>query len=188
MKPTQVSLFPPLTLPRLSPAPPGGREEPHVAASFKLSRSNWNSLIAESGVRVGTSLVQLKLSYRCSARGRLYFPCSTRGQIGLLAPLFGYWGQTPIWQNPESTLRHTVPHPVGEPKARRIWALTPKTPGTAAELSAPAARSTPHAARSLAQSHFRKDPWQVSCPRKCGLSPLALRTSNRTPASDEFCG
>ncbi len=33
----------------------------------------------------------------------------------------GYWGQTPI------SLRHFVPHPEGEPKARRIWALTPKT-------------------------------------------------------------
>src|ERR1035437_4831625 len=40
----------------------------------------------------------------------------------LLAP-FGYWGQTPI------SLRRIAPHPAGEPKARRIWALTPKTKG-----------------------------------------------------------
>ena len=33
-----------------------------------------------------------------------------------------YWGQTPI------SLRCVAPHPPGEPKARRIWALTPKTP------------------------------------------------------------
>jgi|GEM_PF-78899 len=33
----------------------------------------------------------------------------------------GYWGQTPISQRCEA------PPPEGEPKARRIWALTPKT-------------------------------------------------------------
>ena len=33
----------------------------------------------------------------------------------------GYWGQTPI------SLRCMAPHPAGELKARRIWALTPKT-------------------------------------------------------------
>lgn len=32
-----------------------------------------------------------------------------------------YWGQTPILQ------RRSAPHPAGEPKARQIWALTPKT-------------------------------------------------------------
>jgi hypothetical protein len=32
-----------------------------------------------------------------------------------------YWGQTPI------SLRGFAPHPQGEPKAQRIWALTPKT-------------------------------------------------------------
>ena len=41
-------------------------------------------------------------------------------------PLFSssagcFWGQTPF------SLRCTAPHPTGEPKARRIWALTPKT-------------------------------------------------------------
>ena len=32
----------------------------------------------------------------------------------------GYWGQTPI------SLQRKALHPVGEPKARRIWTLTPK--------------------------------------------------------------
>ena len=27
---------------------------------------------------------------------------------------FGYWGQTPIWQNPKSTLRRFASHPKGE--------------------------------------------------------------------------
>ena len=45
---------------------------------------------------------------------------------GQIHPAHSYWGQTPIWQNPESTLRHLVPPPRGEPKARRIWALTQK--------------------------------------------------------------
>ena len=45
----------------------------------------------------------------------------------------GYWGQTPI------SLRHFVPHPTGEPKARRIWALTPKThPARIEQRSVPA--------------------------------------------------
>jgi hypothetical protein len=39
----------------------------------------------------------------------------------VLAGPGGYWGQAPI------SLRCEAPHPAGEPKARRIWARTPKT-------------------------------------------------------------
>ena len=55
---------------------------------------------------------------RCMARpGYIYESLRDRG----------YWGQTPIWQNPKSTLRRIAPHPAGGPKARQIGALTPKT-------------------------------------------------------------
>ncbi|HAL36999.1 MAG TPA: hypothetical protein DCP03_02320 [Polaromonas sp.] len=41
----------------------------------------------------------------------------------------GFWGQTPI------SLRCMAPHPAGEPKARRIWALTPITPPALLEVT-----------------------------------------------------
>jgi len=41
----------------------------------------------------------------------------------LVAGSRSYWGQTPI------SLRCIAPHPTGEPKARRIWTLTPITSG-----------------------------------------------------------
>ena len=49
----------------------------------------------------------------------------------------GYWGRTPI------SLRHFVPHPTGEPKARRIWALTPKTGRVSAHPARIEQRSVP---------------------------------------------
>ena len=60
---------------------------------------------------------------RASARVLPLFICAAKYGCWLL----GYWGQTPIWQNPKSTLRRFASPPAGEPKARRIWALTPKT-------------------------------------------------------------
>ena len=65
--------------------------------------------------------------------------------FSFLAPLypprpFGYWGQTPI------LLRRKAPYPAGQPKAGRIWALTPKTKGrgeSGAKMKTNRSESTP---------------------------------------------
>ena len=102
----------------------------------------------------------------------------------------GYWGQTPI------SLRRLAPHPAGEPMARRIWALTPKTTTNAARLlfayfllakqekvSRPPGRDPACRALSGAQPDIQRLPWQNPvCPcktRQCQIQHKASASRQR---------
>ena len=65
-----------------------------------------------------------------------------------------FWGQSP--NSPSRRLAHRVRRIASQ----RNWRLTPITRGTAAELSAPSARSTQDAKRAWAWAchHFKNDP------------------------------
>ncbi len=80
-----------------------------------------------------------------------------------LSSVEGYWGQTPI------SLRHIVPHPTGEPKARRIWALTPKTRSSARNREA----ALTSARLSFGYVSLAK---QRKVPRPPGRDPASMRT------------
>ncbi len=125
--------FPPLTPPRPSPAPPGGRGEPtaNLAACLKQSRSTplgrWELLMYQLFVFVIAGLTRnpalaatvcrfesglFLLTTRFNVPWRVYFSCFTRGQIRL--PSSGFLGSEPKFAEPAA-------RPEGAAQSAAAW-------------------------------------------------------------------
>ncbi len=92
------------------------RVSPRRATYFSLLRQR--NLRKRKATRWSGSLRFAAGNLRCSPKAGAR---SSSTPAGPSTAGLSYWGQTPI------SLRCIAPHPQGEPKARRIWALTPKT-------------------------------------------------------------